>query len=58
MDDVERNKENILKLKDNLVKTPREGIDLKIEYDSILSKKERLLRKYHMMEMEKDALNV
>ena len=37
IDDVERNKEKMLKLKDNLVKTRGEGIDLKRTYDSFLS---------------------
>ena len=46
MDDVESNKEKMLKLKDNLVKTQGEGIELKRKYDVILSEKEILLSEY------------
>ena len=39
IDDVYRNKEKMLKLKDNLVKMQGEGIELKRKHDAILSKK-------------------
>ena len=58
INDVERNKEKMLKLKDNMVKTRGEGIELKRKYDSILSEKERIINEYQKMEIEKDALNV
>ena len=50
MDDVERNKENMLKLKDSLVKLGGEGIYLKRKHDAILSEKERLQREYQTLE--------
>ena len=45
MNEVERNKEKMLKIKDNLVKMRGEGIELKRKHDSILSKK-KLLNEY------------
>ena len=50
MNNVEQNKEKMLKLKDNLVKMWGEGIELKRQHDSILSKKERLLNEYQNLE--------
>ena len=46
MEDVERNKERMFKLKDSVVKLWGEGIDLKRKNDSILSEKERIQSKY------------
>ena len=46
IDDVERNKEKMLKLKDNLVKMWGEGIELNTKHDSIISENERLLNEY------------
>ena len=57
MDDVERNKENMLKLKDSLVKLWGEGIDLKRKHDAILSKKERILSECRTLETEKEEMN-
>ena len=50
MDDVECNKENMLKVKDSLVKLRGEGIYLKRKHDAILSEKERLLSDYQTLE--------
>ena len=46
MENVENHKENMLNLKDTLVKTRGEEIELKIKNDVIISKKERLQREY------------
>ena len=48
----------MFKLKDNPVKMRGEGIELKRKHDVILSEKERLLSEYHIMETEKEAINV
>ena len=58
MNDIERSKEKMFKLKDNLVKMWGEGIELKMKHDSLLSKKERLLNEYQNLEKEKDALTM
>ena len=50
MDDLHHIEENMLKLKDNLVKTRGEGIELRRKYDAILSEKEILLNEYQIME--------
>ena len=58
MNDLEQNKEEMLKLKDNLVKMWGEGMELKRKHDAILSEKERLLNEYQIMETEKDGLTM
>ena len=58
IDDLECNKEKMLKLNNNPVKTQGEGIELKRKHDAILFEKERLLREYHIMETEEEVMNV
>ena len=58
MEDADHNKEKMLKLKANLVKTNEEGIELKRKYDAILFEKESVKNEYPIIEMEKDALDV
>ena len=44
MENVEHQKEKMLKLKDTMVKTRGEGIELKRKHEAILLEKERLQR--------------
>ena len=50
MEDMERNKEKMFKLKDSVVKLQWEEIDLKRKHDAILSEKERLQMDYQALE--------
>ena len=50
MEDVERNKERMFKLKDSVVKLWGEGIYLKRKYEAIISKKALLLGDYKALE--------
>ena len=53
MDNMEQNKEKMLKLKDSVVKLRGEGIYLKRKHDAILSEKEILLSKYPTLETKR-----
>ena len=58
MNDMEQNKEKMMKLKDNLVKMQGEGIELKRKHDAILSENEILLDENQNLETKKDALTM
>ena len=58
IESVENHKENMLKMKDTLVKERGEGIGIKIKQAATLSEKERLQREYQALETKKASLEV
>ena len=58
MEDADHYKENMIKMKDSLIKERGEGRELKRKHEETLSEFERLQKKYQYLETDKDALVV